>query len=139
MRQESSIRKNAKTIALLFFIGLVFADIIIAFYLVRERLTPTLLAVNQRVYLPVVQKDFSLPTATPAPVTPTPTRELRQYTVQPGDTLFAIAQDHGVSLEDLAKANNISDVDLIIVGQVLIIPGTTTSEANPPEAATPYP
>jgi LysM repeat protein len=132
MRQESGIRKNAKSIALLFFVGLMFADIVVAFYLIRERLTPTLLTHPQTIYMPILLKEFALPTPTPAPATPTP--EPKLYTVKAGDTLFAIAQDHGVSLEELAKVNNIQDVDLIIVGQVLVIPGTTT-----PEAATPYP
>ena len=45
------------------------------------------------------------------------------YTVQPGDTLAQIASRFGVSLEALATANGITNVDLISVGQVLVIPG----------------
>ena len=41
------------------------------------------------------------------------------YTVQSGDTLSAIASDFGVTVEDLAKWNNISNADLISVGQIL--------------------
>ena len=45
------------------------------------------------------------------------------YTVQPGDTLSAIAVAYGVSINDLMAANQISDPDSIFVGQELRIPG----------------
>jgi LysM repeat protein len=44
------------------------------------------------------------------------------YTVQPGDTLANIAFHFGVTVFELAEANNIENIDLIEVGQVLIIP-----------------
>lgn len=43
------------------------------------------------------------------------------YTVAAGDTLSAIAQKCGITVEELAKLNDISDVNLINVGQVLKI------------------
>ena len=45
------------------------------------------------------------------------------YTVKRGDTLGNIARDNGVSLSDLVEANDISNRNLIHVGQVLVIPG----------------
>lgn len=45
------------------------------------------------------------------------------YTVQTGDTLFTIAQRFGTTVESLARANNITNPDVIFVGQVLTIPG----------------
>ncbi|MEZ4638388.1 MAG: peptidoglycan DD-metalloendopeptidase family protein [Caldilineaceae bacterium] len=45
------------------------------------------------------------------------------YTIQPGDTLGQIATRFGVSVEALAAANAIVDVNRISVGQVLVIPG----------------
>ncbi|MCA9994054.1 MAG: LysM peptidoglycan-binding domain-containing protein, partial [Anaerolineales bacterium] len=42
--------------------------------------------------------------------------------VQSGDTLAGIAAQFGVTVEALAEANNIENVDLIDVGQTLIIP-----------------
>lgn len=45
------------------------------------------------------------------------------YTVQPGDTLADIAAKLGTSVQALASANNLSDVDTIYVGQVLNVPG----------------
>lgn len=44
------------------------------------------------------------------------------YLVQAGDTLGTIAIEFGVSVDDLARVNNISDLDHIEVGQQLIIP-----------------
>lgn len=46
----------------------------------------------------------------------------RRHTVQPGDTLSAIAAASGVSVEALIAANDLDDPDLIAVGQVLRIP-----------------
>ncbi len=45
------------------------------------------------------------------------------YTVQEGDSLLAIAQRFGVTVEGLMAANNISNADLLRVGDELIIPG----------------
>lgn len=44
------------------------------------------------------------------------------YTVRTGDTLFKIAQRFGTTVERIAQANNISNTNLISVGQVLTIP-----------------
>lgn len=42
-----------------------------------------------------------------------------------GDTLSEIAQEHGTTVSQLAKDNNISNVDLIHVGDVIaVVPGT---------------
>ncbi|MGE5251988.1 MAG: peptidoglycan DD-metalloendopeptidase family protein [Bacteroidota bacterium] len=45
------------------------------------------------------------------------------YIVQPDDTLSLIASRFNISLEDLLKANDISDPNLISAGQELVIPG----------------
>lgn len=44
------------------------------------------------------------------------------YTVRTGDTLFEIAVRFGTTVEALARANNITNPDVIRVGQVLTIP-----------------
>jgi len=44
------------------------------------------------------------------------------YTVQPGDTLWAISQRFNVPLEVLVQVNNIANPDLIYPGQKIIIP-----------------
>lgn len=44
------------------------------------------------------------------------------YIVQSGDTLGSIAELYDISIDDLARANSISDIDHIEVGQQLVIP-----------------
>jgi len=44
------------------------------------------------------------------------------YTVQPGDTLLGIAIRYGLDWQDIAIANNLSESDLLQIGQVLHIP-----------------
>lgn len=51
------------------------------------------------------------------------------YTVKKGDTLSAIGKQYGVSYQDIAKANGISDPNKIQVGQVLNIGGNTAPTA----------
>ncbi len=46
----------------------------------------------------------------------------RFYVVQPGDNLFRIALRFEVSLQALAAANGITNINRIFVGQVLVIP-----------------
>jgi murein DD-endopeptidase MepM/ murein hydrolase activator NlpD len=47
------------------------------------------------------------------------------YVIQPGDSLSVIAGQFGLTVEELAEANGISDPNVIKVGQVLVIPGPT--------------
>ncbi|HET9070448.1 MAG TPA: LysM peptidoglycan-binding domain-containing protein [Acidimicrobiales bacterium] len=53
------------------------------------------------------------------------------YTVQAGDTLGRVAARFGTTVGALASANGIGDVNLILVGQVLTIPGAGTDSAAP--------
>lgn len=61
------------------------------------------------------------------------------YIVQPGDTLAAIALQYGVPLEVLMQLNNISDANLIFVGQQLRIPLPGASTATPTATTTSQP
>ena len=56
---------------------------------------------------------------------PTPGTQPRPpitYTVQPGDTLYRLALRYNTTIWAIAQANNIANVNLIYVGQKLIIP-----------------
>ncbi len=79
----------------------------------------------------------------PAPVSPTkptvPVTGGSTYTVRPGDTLYAIARRYNTTVTRIAQANNIRNVNLIRVGQVLRIPGTTTTPAPKPAPTKPAP
>lgn len=78
-------------------------------------------------------------TTTPAPrPTPTPPATTRTYTVRRGDTLYSIARRYNTTVSRIASANNIRNVNLIRVGQVLRIPGTTTTPAPRPPAIRTY-
>jgi LysM repeat protein len=48
--------------------------------------------------------------------------DVGSYTVVAGDTLFVIAQRFGVSVDVITQLNNITDPNLLRVGQVLLIP-----------------
>lgn len=51
------------------------------------------------------------------------------HIVQPGETLNSIAADYGVDSAALASANNLTNRNLVRVGQVLVIPGITERDA----------
>ena len=51
---------------------------------------------------------------------------MAEYIVKKGDTLSAIAKQYGTTYQEIAKANGISNPNLIRVGQKLTIGGTTT-------------
>ena len=67
-----------------------------------------------------VGQELLVPGAT-RPITPTGPVVV---TVQSGDSLSAIAAEHGVSVSALMNANGITNPDLISVGQELTIPGS---------------
>ncbi|MCC6895371.1 MAG: LysM peptidoglycan-binding domain-containing protein [Anaerolineae bacterium] len=62
----------------------------------------------------------------------TPAAPVSTYTVQRGDTLSRIGQQYGVTVQVLAAANGIVDVNRISVGQVLNIPPAGTTVENVP-------
>lgn len=54
------------------------------------------------------------------------------YTVRSGDTLYAVARRHGITLSKLAEANGLSVTDHLRIGQTLVIPrgsATTTTHS----------
>ena len=54
------------------------------------------------------------------------------YTVKSGDTLNKISSMYGVSVADIAKANMIDNVNLIEVGQEIMIPEIYTGSKDAP-------
>jgi LysM repeat protein len=106
-------------------------------------------AMKYEVYLPV---SFANQPAPAMVVTPTQTAEEATpgytiYTIQTGDTMFSIAQEHDLTLEELVAANpQIDDPAVIYTGQEIKIPaagaiqGTATRIVRPKKAtATPTP
>ncbi len=70
----------------------------------------------------------SKPQPAPAPVIPnTEKRQIRSrknrlYRVKPGDTLYTLSKRYAVTVNEITRANQISDKDQISVGQILKIP-----------------
>lgn len=63
-----------------------------------------------------------------------------KYTVKEGDTLFLIADKYyqdGYKYIEIAKANNLADVNVIETGQILEIPKLTEQTAIVPPASSP--
>jgi len=61
--------------------------------------------------------------STAAPVVEPPTNtDTTTYVVQTGDTLFTIAQQFDITVQDIVNANTLANPDRLDVGQTLIIP-----------------
>lgn len=87
---------------------------------------------------PTATLDPALPTATPAPTatpfataTPLPDGAV-VHTVQAGETLMAISRQYQVPVEQIIQLNNLTDANVLFVGQKLVISAS-------PLAATPLP
>lgn len=115
---------------------------------------PNALAVGQRLIIPGVAAapratltpTIRGPTPTAAPAkgsAPTaPTKAAVQnsgpetYIVKPGDTLAGIAAQFGVPLAELQRINNIANVNVLNVGQRLVIPSASGTTVELPEGIT---
>lgn len=75
------------------------------------------------------------PRYTPTPDSPHPIPGLRsgedEHTVQPGDTLGQIAQRYNVSVAEIAEANQMADINVLAIGQVLVIPEPAPTVTGP--------
>ncbi len=79
---------------------------------------------------PPVETVSAVPPAPAPEVTSAPTTtQARTHVVQPGEYLSAIARRYGISWTEIARVNNIVDPNRVLVGQSLVIPGS--SGANP--------
>jgi len=90
------------------------------------------------------------PTATPTPTgtvpvvdpqpTVSPSGDSCQHQVQPGENLFRLSLRYGLPVSTIAADSNITNIQLIRVGQILNIRGCgTTGVTPPPIVTTPVP
>jgi len=100
--------------------------------------TPTASIVPSTTPTPTTSVSVSIPglhgAETPTPTT-TPGCEPREdwkltYTVAFDDTLTSIADKYGTWVDELAQGNCITDQNMIVVGQVLKVPGETQPQQN---------
>lgn len=54
--------------------------------------------------------------------TPEPTATVRKHVVQPGETMYGVAVQYGVTVQVIMEANGLTDPNYLRVGQELIIP-----------------
>ena len=86
------------------------------------------LTVGSKVRIHPKETKATTPTNKSQP-TPTPVKSQapNAYTVKSGDSLSAIAARYGLKVDDIVRWNNISNPNLIRVGQVLKLNGNTTN------------
>jgi len=76
--------------------------------------------------IPPTAPPTTVPTATAAPTEPptAPPAAPRKHTVQPGETLGAIAKKYDVTVQALINANKLTleQADALRIGQELVIP-----------------
>ena len=69
--------------------------------------------------MPTISKPIVIDNST----TNNATTSTRKHTVKQGDNISSIAQKYGVSVDAIKAINpNLTNVDLIFVGQVIVIP-----------------
>ena len=90
---------------------------------------PDLIYADQTLQIP---DGNTTPAPQPPPIT-TPPPTSGSYIVKTGDTLSAIARRFGTTVAAIAQANNISNINLIYVGQVLAISGGSSPNPVPPQ------
>lgn len=90
-----------------------------------------------KIYVGQVLKLKAASTASkPTTTTSTTSSSSASYTVKSGDTLSAIANKLGTSVANLVKVNNISNANLIMVGQVLKTTSSSVSSAKTAQTTT---
>ena len=92
------------------------------------------------IYTPSASVNTPRPTyIATVPITPgsQPDAAFRTHIVVAGDTVSGIAKEYGTTVEAIMEANDLSDVGLIIVGQVLSIPIGEAGAASTPITPTP--
>ncbi|MBS4024123.1 MAG: LysM peptidoglycan-binding domain-containing protein [Clostridia bacterium] len=115
-------------------------------FLIARRFGTTvaaILAANPQITDPnriFVGQVITIPVTPPVPTPPpTPPPGVRQYVVQPGDTLFLIARRFGTTVPAILAANpQITDPNVIFPGQIINIP-VAVPPTPPPTTPTPPP
>ena len=87
------------------------------------------LIIPGRTIAPANTGSVATDTTTSSPSVESEPAESVTHVVQPGDTLYGIAQSYGVEAAAIINANNIANSNQLRVGQKLVIPGISEREA----------
>ena len=87
---------------------------------------PSRLNVGRRIIIPTTETT-GLPVSGPAV-----SQTLVNYRAIKGDTLFRIAQNHGISLSKLLEINGFSDSHILKAGDIVKVPGSVPIVQTPP-------
>ncbi len=90
---------------------------------------PNLIYVGQQIIIPSSQ-----------PASPPPSQPVTGWTVhvvQAGDTMYSIALRYGVDAWTIARANGIANLNLIYVGQRIVIPKAVSPAPSQPQPSAP--
>lgn len=100
---------------------------------------PNRIYAGQRLKIPAHGADNLPPAPQPAPETPAVEPGAQVHIVQAGENLYRIGLRYGVTAQALAWANGLSNVNMVYVGQRLVIPtsGSVPAPAVPPSAPAP--
>ena len=85
-----------------------------------NNLTSNSLMIGQQLQVPISQQDNKPPEQEPE-IPEIPEENYIYYTVLKGDSLWSIAKRYGISVDDLIKLNNLTNIDLKI-GDTLKVP-----------------
>lgn len=85
-----------------------------------NNLTSNSLMIGQQLQVPITQQDNKPPEQEPE-IPEIPEENYIYYTVLKGDSLWSIAKRYGISVDDLIKLNNLTNIDLKI-GDTLKVP-----------------
>ena len=124
----------------LFGIALRYGTTVSAIVTANALSNPNLIYIGERLIIPSPGTIVTPPPITPPPnYTPTPIATVTapsggstHYTVQAGDTLSAIAVRFGTTVSAILQANNLTDPNLIYIGEVLLIPTNGATVTPPP-------
>jgi murein DD-endopeptidase MepM/ murein hydrolase activator NlpD len=88
----------------------------------------TTVYVGQKLIIPV--KTDSSKTTTESSTVKTEINKTQNYVVKSGDTLYSIAKNNGITVDELRKINSLTSSSVLKVGQKLLIPSTELNISN---------
>src|SRR4051794_21611237 len=87
--------------------------------------------VGEKIQIPTAYEAATAPASSGTTTTATPTTAGgTSHVVQPGETLAGVAAANGISPETLAADNGLSSNALLIIGQQITIPATSTTATS---------